>query len=244
MLVLVPGCGMKGCSNDTSSGLTYQSYTELPAPTLGNATVRGTVSFEGTVPAPKQIHKPTGACPHPVFDERLIVGEGGGLRNAVVFLEGVPASSGADKPQVTLDQLNCQFVPHVLAVQVGQPVEIKNSDPTTHNVHYLPKRNDDMNHDFSGSSMARSEIVRFEKAEPEPFETKCDVHAWMRSYVAVFDHPFFAVTDETGAFELANVPAGTYTLKTWHELHHEQERQITVGDGEELVEDFTYRRDG
>ena len=233
--------GIKGCTDDNSSGLSYSSFEELPAPTFGTATVSGRVAFEGNVSKPRLLHSPTSACPHGVYDESLIVGEDGGLANAVVYLEGVAPSSGVDRPTVKLDQINCQFVPHVMAVQVGQPVDIGNSDPTTHNVHYTPRNNADVNHDFSGGSQNKHETVRFARAEPEPFKARCDVHDWMSAYIGVFDHPFFAVTDASGAFELDRVPAGDYTLTAWHERHGERKTEIKVGE-DDVSHNFVYRR--
>ena len=239
MVLAVPGCGMKGCSNDNSSGLTA---TDLPEPTLGEAVVRGTIKLDGEAPTLEPVHEPDSQCPHPVPNETVVVGEDGGLQNVVVYLDGVPASTGKSQPAAQLKQIDCQFVPHVLAVQVGQPLEISNSDAMTHNVHYTTGRNGSANHSFDGSD--RRTTVSFARAEPEPFRVRCDLHTWMGAYVGVFEHPHFAVTDAAGGFEIANVPAGEYTLKSWHELYGEREQAVTVAEGGEVAVDLVYSKDG
>ena len=154
-----------------------------------------------------------GAGPNPQSDA-VLIGADGALKNVFVYIK-----DGLDpallvrrrRPQaVVLDQKGCIYSPRVVGVRVGQPLEIVNSDPTLHNVHALPMANQEFNQGqpFQGIRMTKTftapeVMVRF----------KCDVHGWMAAYVGVVAHPFFAVTDADGTFEMKGLPPGTYTSK-------------------------------
>lgn len=145
-----------------------------------------------------------------------VVGEGGGFGDVVVSLEGVSGkSTGASAPPVELDQEHCLYVPYVLAVQTGQKIRVKNSDPVLHNVHCTPKVAGNMEKNLA--QMPNGPDVELAFAAPEDFlRFKCDVHPWMFAYVSVFDHPYFAVTDKNGNFKIANVPPGKYKIVAKH----------------------------
>jgi plastocyanin len=160
-------------------------------------------------------------------DSGAVVAKDGQLANAFVYvksgLEGksFPAPS---EPKV-LDQQGCLYAPHILGVQVGQPLTIKNSDPTLHNVQALPKVNGEFNESQPIPGMEFEK--RFDKPEVM-VHFKCNVHPWMSAYVGVLPHPYFAVTGENGAFDLAKLPPGTYTVEAWHESLGTQTQQVTV----------------
>ena len=139
---------------------------------------------------------------------------------------------------VVLDQKGCQYWPHVNAIQVGQTLEIKNSDPTLHNVHALAKVNKEFNEGQPVQGMVSKKV--FTKPE-EVIKFKCDVHGWMNSWMAVLTHPFHGVSDASGAFTIANLPPGTYTLVAWHEKYGKQEQQVTVGPKESKSVTFTFK---
>ena len=123
------------------------------------------------------------------------------------------------------------------AVQVGQPVQIKNSDATLHNVHAMPQRNDEFNQGMPLKGMKLNQVF----TAPEvgvPF--KCDVHGWMTSYGNIVAHPYFAVTDAAGNFSLPDLPPGTYTIEAWHEKLGTRTQQITVGPKQPVKADFTF----
>ena len=235
--LLISGCAPKGCREDRSSGL---ALADLPAPTWGEATVTGTVRFEGEAP----VMKPIEAAKHcaDITEEWAVVGEAGELANVLVFLEDAPRSTGAEREAVLLDQVDCRFVPHVVGVQVGQPMIARNSDMELHNVHYTPSRNANTN--FSLEKATEERAVEFSYPEADPVRIRCDVHPWMEAYVGVFAHPFFAVTDAAGRFTIERVPAGQYTLKAWHELFGTRTEQITVADAGEVVAGFIFARRG
>ncbi len=171
------------------------------------------------------------------------VGENGGLGNVFVYVKDGLGSYWVDVPKepVKLDQNGCRYTPHVLGVRAGQPIAISNSDETMHNVHALAEANGDFN--FSQSIKGQTNEKTF--AKPEVMITfKCDVHGWMNAYVGVVNHPYFAVTDKGGAFELKNVPAGTYTIEAWHEKLGTQTQSVTLGEKESKQISFTFKSAG
>jgi plastocyanin len=193
--------------------------------------VTGTVVYEGKVPALKPIQMsadPVCAKKHTsaVANEALVLGPGNAMANVLVSIQG--AKGGAPGAPVVIDQQGCQYKPHVAAAMVGQTVKILNSDGLLHNVHGLPKANAAFNQAMPAN--VKEITQKFTKAEA-PFPIKCDVHPWMQSYMAVFDHPYFAVTGKDGKFSIPNVPAGTYKITAWHEKLGTQTADVTVGAG-------------
>ncbi|HEY0142520.1 MAG TPA: carboxypeptidase regulatory-like domain-containing protein [Thermoanaerobaculia bacterium] len=215
------------------------------APVVADAaTIAGLVKFEGTPGkgAPLQM----GADPYchsqhqaPVIDESMMVGAAGELANVIVYVKNAPAGKYPPPAPAVLDQKGCQYIPHVTAVQVGQPVQIKNSDATLHNVHAMPAVNSGFNEGQPVQGMVS--IKKFDKVEMKPFRIKCDVHGWMNSFMAVLPHPYHGVSGSNGSFNIANLPPGNYTLVAWHEKLGEQEQQVTVGAKEQKQVTFTFK---
>src|SRR5688572_29093473 len=181
--------------------------------------VAGRVMVEGTLPpnAPaKMSADPYCLEQHPngaTFEH--FVATDGGLENVFVYVSDkldyyfeVPATP------VKLDQKGCQYTPHVLGLRVGQTLAISNSDETLHNVHAMPETNREWNKGQPLKNMVDEKVFTAREVMV-PF--KCDVHNWMLAYVGVMDHPYYAVTQDGGKFELKNLPAGTYTVAAWHE---------------------------
>jgi plastocyanin len=132
-----------------------------------------------------------------------------------------------DRPQlaVVLDQKGCRFVPRVLGIQAGQTFKVTNSDPVTHNVHPIAK----MNREWNQSQSPDDPPLERRFARPEVMvRVKCNVHSWMRSWVGVLDHPYFAITGPDGSYEINNLPPGEYTLEAWHETLGTQEQKVKV----------------
>jgi plastocyanin len=207
-------------------------------------TITGTAVFEGKVPALKPLAvaaEPMCAKRHAtVPNEALVLGAGNTMANVVVkVVSGLPAGKTWPAPTtpVTMDQIGCQYVPHVLGVMVGQPFKVLNSDGVLHNVHSLSKVNRSFNMAMPPTRKEASET--FTKAEGM-FVVKCDVHPWMQSYVGVFAHPFFAVTGTDGKFSLANLPAGTYEIEAWHEKLGSQKSTVTVGASDTKTASFKF----
>jgi plastocyanin len=211
------------------------------------ATLSGTVKLEGTAPKMPTIQMaadPYCQSQHPgganEQDEEVVVGAAGELANVFVYIKNPPAGNfPAPSTPAVLDQKGCRYYPHVSGVQVGQPLQIKNDDATLHNVHAMPTVNSQFNEGQPVQGMVATK--KFDKPEMQPFRIKCDVHGWMKSYMAVMPHPFWAVSQMNGTFTIPNLPAGTYTLVTWHEKYGPQEQQITVAPKEQKQVSFTYK---
>ena len=207
--------------------------TTASAPTAtadGPGVIAGIVTFDGTPPRPRPL--PMDADPKCVADagavsELVVVGPANGLRDVVVYVKEGLGDGVYRVPEtpVVLDQKGCRYVPHVFAVQVGQPLRISNSDPTLHNVNVAPKNNRPFNFGQVPSTPAVTRT--FDKPEiGVPF--RCDVHSWMNAYAGVVAHPFFAVTKDDGSFEIKGLPPGTYTIELWHERLGTQTQSVTV----------------
>jgi len=212
------------------------------------ATVAGKITLEGTPPANQPIRMNADpACVaatkgQKVTQETFVVGDGNGLGNVFVYVQsGLNASFPAPTNAVVFDQKGCHYIPHVFGVQVGQPIEILNSDATLHNVHATPKVNQEFNTAQPIQGMKTTHT--FTAKEPDvvvPF--KCDVHGWMNAYAGVVDHPYFAVTKADGSFSIPNLPPGTYTVAAWHERLGNQTQSITVAAKESKSDaNFTFK---
>ena len=209
------------------------------------ATLTGTVKFEGA--APKMPNIQMSADPYcqsqhtsaPATEEDAVVGPAGELANVFVYIKDVKGNFPAPSTPVTIDQKGCQYHPHVNAVMVGQPLEIKNDDATLHNIHALPVANSQFNEGQPVQGMTSTK--KLDKVEMTPFKIKCDVHGWMKSYMAVMPHPFYSVSQSNGTFTIANLPPGQYTVVAWHEKYGQQEQQVTVGAKESKALSFTFK---
>jgi plastocyanin len=185
-----------------------------------DGTIKGKISFEGTLPKPRKVNVDVDAhCKkeHPQGIElQTIKVKNGGLADAFIQIKsGLPKDKKWDAPKepVVLSQKGCEYHPHIVGVMAGQGVKVVNDDPTQHNIHGLPKINSQFN--FSQSQKGMEKLVELNK--PEDFNIKCDVHNWMGAHAFVMSHPFFATSDEEGNFEIKNVPPGTYDIEIWHE---------------------------
>jgi hypothetical protein len=205
----------------------------------------GRVAFAGAPPAPEILRMGTdqacvqGAGPNPQSDAVLVAADGG-LQNAFVYVkDGLDPAYSFDTPgtPAILDQKGCRYTPRVLGVRVGQPLRVLNSDPTLHNVHALPM----VNGEFNKSTPTQGSNTTQTFTAPEVMvRFKCDVHGWMAAWVGVVAHPFFAVTDETGAFEITGLPPGTYTLEAWHEKFGTRTSPVTIGIRQAQTVSFTF----
>ncbi len=214
---------------------------------LGSSAVEGMATYEGKVPKLRPVAMnadPDCASKHsgPVASRALVLGEGQTLANVFVQVKNPPEGNHAAPTEpAVIDQVGCLYEPYVMGVVAGQTLLFKNSDGILHNVHGLPKENREFNIGMP-ATVTESETTL---SRPEPvFPVKCDVHPWMKSYVAVLSHPYFATTDETGAFRIEGLPAGTYEVEAWHEKLGVTTASITVGDGETGTAAFTFQAPG
>jgi plastocyanin len=234
LIVAVGSAACGGGGSDSSGQATPAASRAKPTDTAdGPGIITGIIALDGAVPAPRPLRMDSDpkCVPDPgATSELLLVGAGGGVQNAFVYVkDGLGARTYAvPTTPVTLDQKGCRYDPHVLGVQVGQPVLISNSDTTLHNVNAAPKDNRAFN--FGQPASVPAVTRTFDKPEVM-VPLRCDVHGWMNAYAGVVSHPFFAITKPDGTFEIKGLPAGTYTIEAWHESLGTQTQSVTV-DGQ------------
>jgi plastocyanin len=209
------------------------------------ASISGEVKFQGTPPKPTRIdvsQDPLCAKAHstPLTTEDILVGPDGGLANVVLYVSDGLSTQTFQPPQqpAVLEQKGCQYKPHVLAVQSNQKINIINSDETTHNIHPSPVNNREWNMTQPHGMPLEKSFAREEVAVP----VKCNVHPWMKGYIAVLKNPYFAVSDKEGHFSLKDLPPGSYTITAWQEKLGTSVQKITVGAGENKTLDFTFKQ--
>jgi hypothetical protein len=215
-----------GCATEAPEQVQAPEVT-TPGKT-GTSTVTGTVLFKGTPPVPV-MRKVTPDCSslRGVISPEVALSPQGGVKDAFVWVKtGLPPGVyPVPETPVVLDQKGCEYVPRIVGLRVGQPIELRNSDPVLHNVHAGTTFNVPLAN--QGMKMTR----KFQKPEVMTSVT-CDVHPWMRAYAGVVAHPYFGVTGADGGFNLPALPAGTYTIEAWHERLGRVSSELTVGDGE------------
>jgi plastocyanin len=231
------------------AGLIALAVFGQASPVFG-ADITGTVTLKGTPPPEKEItpleNDPTCGKLHPgkVFTHFYEVGPNGGLGDVVVMLKGISGkSTGASAPAVVLDQKGCLYTPQILAIQTGQKLLVRNSDPVLHNVHVLPAASGNAGKNVENQAqMQGAPDITLSFPAPENFmKFQCDVHPWMFAWVTVVDRPYFAVTGKDGAYKISNVPPGTYTITALHRKAAPQgvDKQVEVKEGAPAAADFT-----
>ena len=215
-------------------GTTYSAGNAIAA----GGTISGTVKLDGTAPKPKQLEvtkdkEVCGLKPH--FDEDLVVGDGGGIQNAVVVVKG---AKGDMKPgEVKFDQKGCRYEPHVLAFPAGSTVDIVNSDGILHNIHTYST----VNPSFNAAQPKFKKEMKKQIDKPEVIRVTCDAHGWMHGWWVATDTPYFATTDEKGNYSIKDVPAGSYTIEVWQEKLGTQDSKADVKDGGSSTVDFSLK---
>jgi len=236
-----------GCHSTVSSPRQQSQpapqYFKVDPATAGS--IHGVIHFTGSKPEPKLIdisEDPACVEAHKgkAHDESLVLGPHGVVANAFVYVEKGLEGKAFETPiaAVVIDQRGCWFRPRVVGIQVGQPLQVINSDPVTHNIHPMAAINREWNHSMGpGDDPITRKFTRPEIMIP----VKCNIHSWMHAYIGVLDHPYFATTGEDGSFTLPNLPPGTYTVAVWQEKLGTLRRQITVTSGQNSAADFTYK---
>lgn len=239
-VVLVSG----GCGSNKQA---EEQQPPPPTATVDPATtgqISGTVTFSGSAPQfhaiDMQAEPPcVKANPTPVLPPIVVLGPKKGLANVAVYIKEGLGNYKFDTPTAPaiLDQQGCMYAPRVIALETHQTFEVKNNDPTSHNVHVMARVNKQWN--YSLPPGATPYVTTFEHQELA-IAVMCNVHPWMRAFLFVFGHPYFQVTSPTGAFELKNVPPGTYTLEAWHERFGTQDQTVTLGPKEAETVSFVF----
>ena len=250
-VAIMTGCSPKAKPPESSGSTTGQPAAAQPAEpgykvdaaTAGSIT--GTIHYSGRKPERKLIDL-TGdpACVEAhkgkAYDESLVVGSGGSVANAFVYIKSGLEGKHFDPPSeaVTIDQRGCWFRPRVLGVQTGQQLEVINSDQVTHNIHPMAEVNREWNHSQGpGDPPLHRKFTKPEIMIP----VKCNIHSWMHAFIGVLDHPYFAVSGEDGSFNIKNLPPGTYTLAVWQEKLGTQDQQVTVPSHGQAKATFAYK---
>ena len=215
------------------------AYKEIDVKDGG--TIAGSIKYDGDVPSPKilKVDKDEQTCGHEnkASEELVVNGESKGIKNVVVSLVDIAAGKKIEATTVALDQKECLFTPHVLAITVGSNVDLLNSDNVMHNLHSWSIKNPAFNEGVSGGGKMTK---KFDLAEIA--KITCDVHKWMSAFVVVKSNPYFAVTDENGQFKIENVPAGTYKIEAWQEKLGKKTSDVTVKSKEDAVVDFVFTK--
>ena len=217
--------------------------TAITAAAPGSGTIEGKVTYTGTPAKPKVIDmskEPSCAKMHstPATTANAVTGPGNSLEYVVVYISaGATGETTAPASAVTFDQKGCEYLPHVVALQVGQELKIINSDQTSHNVHAIAKANREWNKSQTPGAPPLTE--KFDKEEFIP--VKCNVHPWMHGYFAVLNTSHFAVSGSDGGYKLPNLPPGKYTVSAWQESYGTQTQEITIAAGETKTVNFVFQ---
>ncbi len=216
----------------------------LLVPTTGwcqTGTISGTVRVDGAVPPPLalEVDKNQDVCGDTLHADNIIVNNGS-LAFAIAYVDGL---EGETQPQdYTLSNTGCRFDPPVLAGVAGGTLVVGNNDDVLHNTHLNLRRGTRTRTVGNWALSGKGSTIRAERPLRRPgiLEVECDAHSWMHAMIRVFDHPYFAVTSASGSFEIAGVPAGTHTIKMWHEVFGELEQSVTVQAGATATVSFDY----
>ncbi len=245
--VLLVGCGGgDSAENAPAATETAAAPAENPvdAATAGN--IHGTIKFTGTAPKAVAIDmadEPTcqTATGGTAVIEDVVVGADGGLANVFVYVKSGldPALKFPVGPGKEIDQQGCQYHPHVIGLQAGEQLTVKNGDPVLHNINATPTTNRGFNRSQPQAGMTfETQFASDEIMIP----VRCDVHGWMSAYIGVTSHPYHSVTAADGTFSLDRLPPGTYTLEAWHEKYGTATQEVTVATGQ--TAEVTFEFDG
>jgi plastocyanin len=234
------------CGGDRTTPAPVSSASRPVDPATAGR-LQGRVRFEGEPPAPEPVRIDADRnCvalngSDQQTSDTIVVGPDGALQHAFVYVK-----SGLEKltfpipnDPVVIDQQKCRYTPRVVGVRVGQPLHIRNGDPLLHNV----RSASDINQPFNqGQPVQGMAFVHTFTTREVMVPITCDVHAWMRAYVAALEHPYFAVTGSDGRFALPDLPPGSYTIEAWHERLGTREQVVTIGPKDSKDVDFTFAR--
>jgi plastocyanin len=230
-----------GCKSQPESAKSSEQAATISVDPATAGSISGTIRFEGpAIKLPPLDMTADPACPgHPQTSDAIVINQGK-LANVFVYVkEGLPPGKFPVPSQpAILDQKGCRYAPHVLGVMAGQPLRITNSDTADHNVHAMPTTNAAWNESQKPNEPAITKS--FNKPEMK-VAMQCNQHPWMRAYVNVMSHPYYAVSAVDGRFEIANLPPGEYTLVAVHERFGEQSARVKVAPKQSAQAEFTFR---
>ncbi len=236
--LFLTACNSRTAEESRASTLNPPKAAQVDPSTA--ATISGTVTFDGAAPRVHTIDMSNDpGCKGQTESEQVVVDDGH-LANVLVYVkQGLPdASYDPPKQIVSIKQAGCHYVPHMAAVMVGQPVQFEDKDQTLHNIHPMPKNNQEWNQ----SQMPHSQPLEKSFSQPElMIPVKCNQHPWMHMYLSVMRNPYFAVTGKDGKFTLQGLPPGTYTIAAVQEKYGEKAQTITLGPSQDKNLNFSYQ---
>lgn len=225
-----------------------------PPAAEGTGTLVGTVKLSGDAPSLEALVAEGAAVKDPTIcavvavpSEAIVVGEAGGLANVFVYLPRAPKGAEAGEPrEVVIDQKGCRFFPHASVSATSDTVRVISSDDCAHNVHVVPVQNAEVNSLMQPKDQTGL-ALDFTKAEILPVKIKCDIHSWMSHYHLPLDHPFAAVTDESGSFRIEGLPVGKHQFRLWHESadggYLEKRYEVEIEKDQETKVELEYAAD-
>jgi plastocyanin len=242
-LLVLAACSKKEeapASNSAAEQPAMSAPAATPIDPATVATINGTVKFDGPAPKASKIDMSQDPGCKGMNEAENVVVNGGDLANVFVYVKDGLGNRTFDVPQapVVLEQQGCKYHPHVLGVMAGQTVQIKNSDPTTHNIHPTPQNNREWNESQPPSSPA---IEKNFAREEIMLPVKCNQHPWMKMYINVVKTPFYAVTDKDGKYEIKGLPPGDYTIAFVQEKLGEQDQKVTVAAKDTKTVDQSFK---
>ncbi len=229
------------------SAVTLAGQTKpIYQPTGSEGTITGKISFAGQPPQPKRIDESADSvcqAANPELVTEDVIVRAGKLANVFVYVRAGDTldwyTFAAAQPDVSLAHHDCQYVPHILGMQIQQVLKIANDDATTHNTHFIPRKNPDWNQ--SQPQNAAPLEIKFKDADAS-IPVKDNQHPWEKAYVWVLSHPFFAVSALNGSYRIVGLPPGQYTVVAWHERFGEQSAEVSIGVSEKKELNFTFKK--
>jgi len=238
-VALLPGCSKKETPSEAQpTAAPAPAATPIDPSTV--ASVSGTVKLDGAAPKPAKIDMSQDPACKGMNMAESVVADNGDLANVFVYVKDGLANRTFDVPTqaVTIDQQGCKYHPHVLGVMTGQNIEIKNNDPTTHNIHPTPQSNREWNESQPPQTAA---IEKNFAREEIMLPVKCNQHPWMKMYINVVKNPFYAVTGPDGKYEIKGLPPGDYTIAFVQEKLGEQDQKVTLAAKDSKTVDTTFK---
>ena len=237
-LLALAGCSKSNTGSEQPAATPKAATITVDAATAGM--ISGVVTLKGQPPKMKPLDMTADpGCPTGPQPAEVVVANAGKLANVFVYVkEGLPQGSFAVPSEpLVLDQKGCRYNPHMLGIMAGQPLKITNTDTADHNIHDMPSNNPT----FNESQMPTDKPVTKKFANAEMMiPVQCNQHPWMRAYINVMSHPYFAVSGPDGSFEIKNLPPGEYTIAVVHERFGEQTMKVKVGPKENAKAAFVY----
>ncbi|MBK8253822.1 MAG: hypothetical protein IPK82_14300 [Polyangiaceae bacterium] len=234
--------GKPTAATTTSAAATTTSAAAAPAKE-GASTIKGVVAFSGKAPEMKVPvkRKDADVCKATEVKYNAVLVKDGKLKDVLVRISagGIAGNWKAPEKHAEIDQKECMYAPRMQGVVAGQQIDIKNGDQTLHNVHAYKGAESLFN---QAQPKGAAAISKEAPEEASIMKFSCDVHPWMRGFVVVTDHPFFAVSGEDGSFKIEKVPAGKYTVEAWHTNYGMLKKEaVEVKDTGEVTVDFEYK---